>query len=109
MTSPSIATLKDILDVLGVSLAIFSGRSPGAGGLSPQRPDHHLELHAGGVGWRSWCRTPRNWMMDPVLVTMGGGEEFAAQEPHEGEEFGIVLKGTVHLKLDNLTFKSKTA
>jgi mannose-6-phosphate isomerase-like protein (cupin superfamily) len=42
-----------------------------------------------------------------VLVTMAGGVEFPVQAPHEGEEFGIVLKGMVHLKLDNRTFRVK--
>ena len=105
-TSPSIATLKDILDVLGVPLRFFRDQPQGRVvyphsariTTSNSTPDCRVEVLVPDA---------QNRMMDPVLVTMGSGAELPAQEPHEGEEFGIVLKGTVNLRLDNRTFKVK--
>jgi len=106
-TSPSIATLKDILDVFGVSLADF---------FQGQTQDRVVYPHSARIVTSNStpeCRVEvlipdaQNRMMDPVLVTMGGGAAFPVQEPHEGEEFGIVLKGSVHLTLDNRTYRVK--
>jgi DNA-binding XRE family transcriptional regulator len=106
-TSPSIATLKDILDVLGVSLADFFQDQ------APARVVYPANARITTSNSTPACRVEvlvpdaQNRMMDPVLLTIGGGGELPVQEPHEGEEFGIVLKGTVQLRLDNRTFKVK--
>jgi quercetin dioxygenase-like cupin family protein len=38
--------------------------------------------------------------MDPVLVTLDSGARTEDDSSHEGEEFGIVLQGTITLWLD---------
>ncbi len=72
-TSPSIATLKDILDVLGVSLADF---------FQDQAPARVVYPHSARITTSNStpdCRVEvlvpdaQNRMMDPVLVTIGGG------------------------------------
>ncbi len=106
-TSPSIATLKDILDVLGVSLADFFRDQ------SPTKVVYPVQARIVTSNSTPACRVEvlvpdaQNRMMDPVLVTMAAGAELPWQEPHEGEEFGIVLKGSIQLKIDNRTFKVK--
>ena len=106
-TSPSIATLKDILDVLGVSLADFFQDH------SPAKVVYPVSARITTSNSTPACRVEvlvpdaQNRLMDPVLVTLASGAEMPAQEPHEGEEFGIVLKGVIQLRVDNRTFKVK--
>ena len=37
--------------------------------------------------------------MEPILVEMAAGGETEMQDPHEGEEFGYVLSGSVIIEL----------
>ncbi|MBN2429608.1 MAG: helix-turn-helix transcriptional regulator [Deltaproteobacteria bacterium] len=103
-TCPSIATLKDILDVFGVSLQEFFSEAterrvvfgldarvcPG-GGEEPFK----VEFLVPGA---------QNRTMDPVLVTLDPGAKMAEQEIHEGEEFGYVQQGKVELCLEDQVY-----
>jgi transcriptional regulator with XRE-family HTH domain len=107
-TSPSIATLKDIIDVFGVSMQdFFSGVEQKEaivfGKDSRVEPDTEndrikVELLVPGA---------QNREMDPVLVTIGPGEEMDEQPFHEGEEFGFVLLGKIQLRLDDRLYTIK--
>jgi len=107
-TSPSIATLKDILDVFGVSMHDFfsSVQEQEAvvfGKDSRVEPDTDndrikVELLVPGA---------QNREMDPVLVTLGPGEEMDEQPFHEGDEFGFLLSGKIQLRLDDKTYTIK--
>ncbi len=101
-TSPSIATLKDILDVFGVSMQEFfsdvaDDENVVFGKDSRVQATHddekiRVELLIPGA---------QNREMDPVLVTLEPGEEMDEQPFHEGEEFGFVLLGKIQLRLDD--------
>jgi len=100
-TCPSIATLKDILDVFGVSMQeFFSEAAPAAvvfGADARVRPTGdkdplQVELLVPGAQKRT---------MDPVLVTLEPGAEMEEQDIHEGEEFGYVQQGRIELRLDD--------
>ena len=101
-TSPSIATLKDILDVFGVSMQEFFTDTADAESVvygkdvRVQATDDDdrikVELLVPGA---------QNREMDPVLVTLEPGEEMEEQPFHEGEEFGYVIVGRVQLRLDD--------
>jgi len=41
--------------------------------------------------------------MEPILVEMAPGGETAEDDPHEGEEFGYVLAGTIKIVLGDRT------
>ena len=45
--------------------------------------------------------------MEPILVEMAPGGETAEDDPHEGEEFGYVLAGTVKIVLGDRTEKAR--
>jgi transcriptional regulator with XRE-family HTH domain len=49
----------------------------------------------------------QNRMMDPALMELDVGEKTPEEEPHEGEEFGLVLGGGIDLILGEKTFKLK--
>jgi len=49
----------------------------------------------------------QNRMMDPALLELDVGEKTPEEEPHEGEEFGFVLSGSVELFLGGQAYKLK--
>ena len=106
-TSPSIATLKDILDVFGVSMQEFFSEITdedivyGKDARVQATDDDDkikVELLVPGA---------QNRELDPVLVTLDPGAEMEEQPFHEGEEFGFVLLGKVQLRLDDRLYTVK--
>jgi len=49
----------------------------------------------------------QNRMMDPALLDLDVGEKTPEEEPHEGEEFGFVLSGSIELMLGGKSYKLK--
>ena len=103
--SPSIATLEDILEVLGTSPTEFFSDldtcekvvfSIADRVLTPDsNKKFQIELLIPGFGKRK---------MDPVLVTIKPNQ-ISFQDPvHEGEELGFLLKGKIELNLEDKTY-----
>ena len=44
--------------------------------------------------------------MEPILVEMAPGGETVEEDPHEGEEFGYVLSGSVVIHLGKKKYKA---
>jgi transcriptional regulator with XRE-family HTH domain len=101
-TSPSIATLKDILDVFGVSMQEFFSDTTDEESVVFGK-DARVQATDDDDSIRVELLVPgaQNREMDPVLVTLDPGEEMDEQPFHEGEEFGFVILGNVQLKLDD--------
>ena len=99
-TSPSIATLKDILDVFGVSMQEFFSEIIDEDIVYGK--DSRVQASDDDDGIKVELLVPgaQNREMDPVLVTLAPGEEMEEQDFHEGEEFGFVLLGKIQLRLD---------
>jgi len=49
----------------------------------------------------------QNRLMDPALMELDVGEKTPVEEPHEGEEFGLVIGGSIDLVLGGKTFRLK--
>ena len=45
--------------------------------------------------------------MEPILVTLSGGGRSDTHDPHEGEEFGYVLKGNITIMRGGKKYKVK--
>ena len=107
LTSPSIATLVDILQCLGTSLQNFFADMTdeqivfGNDDYFEKRDD---ELHS-TVEWI--IPNAQKNMMEPIRVTLDAGGSTYPDLPHEGEEFGYVLSGTIYIVLGNRTIKAK--
>ncbi len=107
-TSPSIATLKDIVDVLGTTLEEFFAEQSG-GEEVVFGTEYRVQSTSDEDGVKVELLVPgaRNREMDPALVTILPGEEMDTQDYHEGEEFGYVLAGKIQLRLDDRTYTVK--
>ena len=98
LASPSIATLTDMLECLGSSLPAFFNEKPAEKTVfSPQdmfvKEDE--ESIRGTITWL--VPDAQKNAMEPILLDMGEGGESYPLPPHEGEEFGYVLSGSVYL------------
>lgn len=97
MTSPSIATLTDMLECLGTSLKeFFSDDSHEPVVYAPQdmfeKSDEVLGHH---ITWL--VPSAQKNQMEPILMELAPGGRSPEQPPSESEEFGYVLKGQVTL------------
>lgn len=94
--SPSIATLKDILDCLGCSLTDFFADEQDAVVFTP---DDTFEKESDGMTIRWLVPTSQKNAMEPILMTLKSGATSDNDMPHEGEEFGFVLSGKIVLTI----------
>lgn len=96
LTSPSIATLVDILECLGTSpRAFFSDEGKQKIVFSQNDMFEKDDETHGHITWL--VPNAQKNEMEPILVTLSPGQATQPQDPHEGEEFGFVLSGSVQL------------
>jgi transcriptional regulator with XRE-family HTH domain len=106
-SSPSIATLTQILDVLGVKLADFF-REYKSERVVFGRQARVLAAES-NEKVRFELLVPRaiNRNIDPALVTLSSGGRTVVDKMHEGEEFGYVVTGEIILMLDGIEHRVK--
>lgn len=95
LCSPSIATLQDILNILGVSLQEFF-TEPKEEKIVYTPNDYFVSKN--GNGTNTWL-IPNSQIkeMEPIILTLPQGGECEERYPFEGEEFGYVLQGKVEI------------
>lgn len=101
LTSPSIATLKSILDVLGVDLAEFFQDMPTPSVVARKKARVLSSESTQECAIYFLLPRAQGRIMDPVMVRLQKGGRTVEHTPHEGEEFGLVLKGSVTLWFDD--------
>jgi len=108
LTSPSIATLVDILECLGATLhSFFSDDKPTKVVYTPADRFEKEDTDAltGHVTWL--VPNAQGQAMEPILVRLAPGGATPGQDPHEGEEFGYVLQGTVDVEIGGETSRAR--
>ena len=105
LTSPSIATLMDILAALGTDLAQFFKKEDDTRVVF--HADEFIEKQDGGM-LLSWIipNAQKN-EMEPILVELDEGATTSLDFPHEGEEFGYVLEGKITIELGGNVHNAK--
>ena len=93
LTSPSIATLIDLLNALGGNLSDFFREDEDRKIVFPE--EEYIEKQSEGMLFRWLIPNARKNMMEPVLVELEAGASTSVDFPHEGEEFGYVLEGRI--------------
>lgn len=97
ITSPSIATLMDILSALGTDISsFFNDRSETRVVFTADDTFEKEDEEAGNM-IRWLIPNAQKNALEPILVTIEPGGHTAEDDPHEGEEFGMVLSGGVTL------------
>ena len=105
LTSPSISTLEDILEALGTNLSEFFAAEP----------EEQIVFHQGDFFIDEGEDHTIEWIipnaqkneMEPIRLTLKPGGSTVPDNPHEGEEFGYVLSGSVTINLGKQKFRAK--
>ena len=107
LTSPSIATLIDILEILGTNLKEFF--SDDRDEKITYTYEDMFETENEELKYSLMWLVPnaQKNMMEPIMITLQPGGQYLEEDPHEGEEFGYVLQGAVSIHLGNKTYKAK--
>ena len=107
LTSPSIATLEDLLTCLGSDLHTFFSE-PDHPPIVYSEEDYFVkedEEHGSEISWV--VPNAQKNMMEPIRLTLEKGGSTYPDTPHEGEEFGFVLKGEITLHVGKKTYQAK--
>ena len=109
LASPSIATLTDMLECLGCSLKEFFSET-GDEKTVFEKNDMFVkedeETLRGSITWL--VPSAQKNAMEPILVELGEGGKTQEMPPHEGEEFGYVLSGSILLHVGGRHYRVKT-
>ena len=106
LTSPSLDTLGDLLETLGSDLPTFFTKDDEE--LVFGEEDIFVKEDPEGLrGQIKWLiPSAQKNQMEPILVEMAPGGETDEDDPHEGEEFGYVLQGTIKVVLGDRAEKA---
>ena len=104
---PSIATLVDILQCLGTNLNEFFSDDEEEQVVFGDE-DYFEKKDTDLKNTIEWIipNAQRN-MMEPIRLTLAPGGATYPDLPHEGEEFGYVLQGSVKIHVGNKVYKAK--
>lgn len=106
LTSLSVESLIGILDALDEKPSTFF-----SGALDEKivfKLKDRVELEREHVQkFQILVPAAQNRMMDPALLELGVGEKTPEEEPHEGEEFGFVLSGSIEVFLGGKAYRLK--
>ena len=107
LTSHSITTLLDILQCLGTSIGEFFNEAPDEQ-IVFGKQDYFVKEDTEYKNEIKWIipNAQKN-TMEPIYLTLEAGGSTCPDTPHEGEEFGYILQGTVSIHLGNKTYKAK--
>lgn len=95
LTSPSIATLNDILEALGSSLSDFF-KDETQDKVVFHRQDFFVDEKEGyTINWI--VPNSQKNEMEPILIELNAGSRSFEVNPHGGQEFGYVVEGSVKL------------
>ena len=95
LTSPNISTLEDILEALGTNLQEFFS----------EKPEEQIVFRKEDVFVDAQENETIHWIvpnaqknaMEPVRMTLHAGGTSEVYLPHEGEDFGYVIKGSIRI------------
>ncbi len=101
LTSPSIATLADITEALGVDLEQFFAKEK----------DEQIVFSTQDFFIDKQSDYTIHWIvpnaqkndMEPILIEIAPNGYSQLIEPHSGQEFGYVLKGKIQLEFDGFS------
>ena len=107
VTSPSIATLMDILSALGTDLAEFFKKDDDARIVFGT--EDFIEKRDDGMLLKWIIPNAQKNRMEPVLMELMSGASTPVDFPHEGEEFGYILEGRIRIELGKNNYICKRA
>ncbi len=105
LTSPSIATLVDILEGLGTNLKDFFNESVNEKIVFSKEDIFESENEELGYILKWIIPNAQKNAMEPILMELESGGKTKEDSPHEGEEFGYVINGSIYLHVGEDKYK----
>ena len=108
MTSPSIATLEDILQCLGTSIGEFFRNDTEEEQIVFTEKDYFIKEDKEYGNRIQWIipNAQKN-TMEPICLHLDAKSSTYPDNPHEGEEFGYVLCGEIMIHLGKKVHSAK--
>ncbi len=104
-TSPSIATLVDLLQALGTNLQAFFRESQNEQIVFKNEDYFEKVFPEQKTTWL--VPNAQKNMMEPIIMEISPKNKVLQDMPHDGEEFGYVLEGSITLIYDYNMYKLK--
>ena len=107
LTSPSISTLVDILQCLGTDLSDFFTSDTDTQ-IVFHDSDYFEKIDDEYQNKTEWIipNAQKN-IMEPIRLTLKPGGQTYPDNPHEGEEFGYVLSGSIIICIGKKNIRAK--
>lgn len=99
LTAPSLTTLEDITEALGTTMSRFFAEESDEQIVFTSDDAFVDEQDGYTIHWI--IPNAQKNEMEPIVLELEAQEESKTIEPHEGEEFGYVLRGRVLLVRDS--------
>lgn len=103
LNSPSISTLTDILTALGSNLKDFFAEDEDEKIVFTKNDYINTENDNHTITWLVPNALKNE--MEPILVKINPNSELMVDMPHEGQEFGYILEGSIIVVLGNKQHK----
>lgn len=107
LTSPSIATLIDMLDCLGTNLKDFFNDAVEEKIVFKREDIFEKQDDENNYLIKWLIPNAQKNAMEPILICLAPGSSFTEHDPHDGEEFGYVLSGSINLYLGGRKYKAR--
>lgn len=107
LTSPSIATLSDILHVFNTTLENFFSQKKKEQYVFKKEDVFVKEAGEDGIEINWLVYNAQKNEMEPIIVGIEPGSVLFDEEAHFGEEFGYVMSGIIKLEINGRTMKVK--
>lgn len=95
LSSPSIATLEDILEVLGSSLSNFFKADKPEENVIVCSNDDYFENEQDEYKIQYLVPNAQKNLMEPIYLTLMPKGKSEIVPPHDGEDFGFILEGEI--------------
>ena len=107
LASPSISTLSDLLQCLGTDLKDFFNDAQD-NNVVFTKEDVFIKENKEEKSIVNWIvPNSQKHTMEPIIITLHPGGTSYLDDPHEGEEFGFVLSGSITLHLGSDKYRVK--
>ncbi len=107
LTSPSIATLVDILEGLGTNLKDFFNDIEEEKVVFTKEDAFETENEEYKYNLKWIIPNAQKNLMEPILLELEPEGRSKEDSPHEGEEFGYVVSGSIFVHIGNEEYKAR--
>ena len=104
--APSVVTLLDLIECLGTTPSEFF-RETEEEHVVYSEDAFFEKIDEAGNSIQWIVPNAQQNQMEPLLVVLQPKEALAEDKPHEGEEFGYVISGTIQLRLGENVYRVK--